>query len=189
MFRNRGPADSLKHSSRCRPKRSDADVSQALAEGLRIATGYPTAVTLLNRHHDNTLVPVAVSSVNGELKSDRITPESFDGDTAVTRAARQGSAISLGRGGLSSEYLPEWALELGYRSGIAAPIKRGMEVLGAVYLLRADVEAPGLKSIEHTEVLTSSAIEAPNGWHSPGGCSTCDTSAGAPHANGQGARA
>ena len=33
-------------------KRGDADVSQALAEGLRIATGYPTAVTLLNRHHD-----------------------------------------------------------------------------------------------------------------------------------------
>ena len=138
-------------------KRGDADVSQALAKGLRIATGYPTSVTLLNRHHDNTLVPVAVSSVNGELKSDRITPESLGGDTAVTKAARQGSAISLGRGGLSSENLPEWALEYGYRSGIAAPINRGMEVLGAVYLLRNDVEAPGLKAIEHAEVLTSFA--------------------------------
>ena len=138
-------------------KRGDADVAQALAEGLRIATGYPTAVTLLNRHHDSTLVPVAVSSVKDELKSDRITPESFSDVTAVTRAARQGSAISLGRGGLKNEFLPEWAIELGYRSGIAAPINRGMEVLGAVYVLRTDVEAPGLKSIEHTEVLTSSA--------------------------------
>ena len=138
-------------------KRGDAEVAQALAEGLRIATGYPTAVTLLNRPYDNTLLPASVNSVNVELKPDRIAQESFNADTSATKAARQGSAIALGQGGLGSEYLPEWALEFGYRSGIAAPIKRGMEVLGAVYILRNDLEAPGLKTVEQTEVLTSSA--------------------------------
>ena len=138
-------------------KRGDSEVAKALAEGLRIATGYPTAVTLLNRSHDNTFVPAAVSSVNGELKLDRITPESVDSDTAVTKAVRQGSAISFGHGGLSSDNLPEWALEFGYRSGISAPITRRMDVLGAIYILGNDLEAPGLKPIEHAEVLTSFA--------------------------------
>ena len=138
-------------------KRSESEVAHALAEGLRIATGYPTAVTLVNRPHSNTLVPLAVSSVNGELKLDRTTSESFDGETAAVRVARQGSATSLGRGGLNQEFLPDWALELGYRSGIAAPLVRGMEIVGAVYVLNSDVDAPSLKMIGQAEVLTSFA--------------------------------
>ena len=143
----------LKMSSR----RGDAEVAQALAEGLRIATGYPTAVTMLNRRQGNVLVPMAISSANGELKSGRIAQESFDGDTAAPNSARQGSAISLGRGGLAKDFLPDWAIESGYRSGIAAPISRGMEILGAVYVLRPEAKAPGLKTIGHTEVLTGFA--------------------------------
>ena len=138
-------------------KRGESEVAHALAEGLRIATGYPTAVTLVNRPHGNALMPLAVSSVSGELKLDRITSESFDGETAATKVARQGSATSLGRGGLQQGFLPDWALELGYRSGIAAPIIRGMEILGAIYVLRGDVDAPSLKTIGQAEVLTSFA--------------------------------
>ena len=138
-------------------KRSESDVAHALAEGLRIATGYPTAVTLINRPQSNTLVPLAVNSVNGELKLDLITSESLDGESAAVTVARQGSAVSVGRGGLKEDFLPDWALELGYRSGIAAPIVRGMEVLGAVYVLRSDVDAPSLKAIGQVEVLTSFA--------------------------------
>ena len=138
-------------------KRGESEVAHALAEGLRIATGYPTAVTLVNRPHSNTLVPLAVSSVNGELKPDRITSESFDGESAAVKIARQGTAASLGRGGLQQDFLPDWALELGYRSGIAAPVIRGMEILGAVYVLRSDVDAPSLKTIGQAEVLTSFA--------------------------------
>ena len=138
-------------------RRSEPEVAQTLAEGLRIATGYPTAVTLVNRPSSNTLVPLAVNSVNGELKLDRIASESLDGESAAVKVARQGSAISVGRGGLKGEFLPDWALELGYRSGIAAPIVRGMEFLGAVYVLRSDVDAPSLKAIGQAEVLTSFA--------------------------------
>ena len=128
-----------------------------MPKGLRIATGYPTAVTMVNRPHSNTLVPLAVSSVNDELKLVRITSESFDGETAAVKVARQGSASSLGRGGLKEEFIPDWALETGYRSGIAAPIIRGMEILGAVYVLRSDVDAPSLKTIGQAEVLASFA--------------------------------
>ena len=138
-------------------KRGESEVARALAEGLRIATGYPTAVTLVNKPHSNTLVPLAVSSVNGKLKMDRITSESFEGETAAIKVARQGSATSLGRGGLGQEFFPDWALELGYQSGIAAPIIRGMEILGAIYVLRDDVDAPSLKTIGQAEVLTSFA--------------------------------
>ena len=138
-------------------KRGEAEVAKALAEGLRIATGYPTAVTLMNRPHGNILVPLAVSSVDGGLKLDRITSESVESETAAVKVARQGSAISLGRGSLNSEFLPDWALEFGHRSGIAAPIVQGMEVLGVVYVLRDDPDAPGLKTIEHAEALTSFA--------------------------------
>ena len=109
-------------------KRGEAEVAKALAEGLRIATGYPTAVTLMNRPHGNILVPLAVSSIDGGLKLDRITSESVESETAAVKVARQGSAISLGRGSLNSEFLPDWATEFGHRSGIAAPIVQGMEV-------------------------------------------------------------
>ncbi len=138
-------------------KRGEAEVAKALAEGLRIATGYPTAVALMNRSDGNILVPLAVSSIDGGLKLERITSESVESETAAVKVARQGSAISLGRGSLSHEFLPDWALEIGHRSGIAAPIVQGMEVLGVVYVLRNDPDAPGLKTIEHAEALTSFA--------------------------------
>ena len=138
-------------------KRGETEVARALAEGLRIATGYPTAVTLLNRSHDNVLVPLAVNAVDGGLNLDRITSEPVESETAAVRVARQGSAISLGRGSLSHEFLPDWALESGHRSGIAAPIVQGMDVLGVVYVLRDGPDAPGLKTIEQAEALTSFA--------------------------------
>ncbi len=133
--------------------KGDDAVSKALADGMLIATGYPTAVILSFRASDNSFVPSAVSSSRPGLAFESIPIEAAEDHTASGRAVRQGSVIAVGADGLSADLLPTWATEQGYRSGIAAPITRGMDVLGVVYLLHSEVQAPSIEALEQAEML------------------------------------
>ncbi len=128
-------------------------VSRALADGMRIATGYPASVLLTYRTSDNAFAPAAVSSSNPNLTADSIRAVSMDDDGVAGMAVKQGAAVSVGEGGVDAAALPEWAAACGYRSGIVAPVSRGMNVTGIVHVLRNDAPAPGVEELERAEML------------------------------------
>ncbi|MEX0763152.1 MAG: winged helix-turn-helix domain-containing protein [Dehalococcoidia bacterium] len=136
---------------------SDAELSDAIADAARSATGYPAAVTLLSRSGDGSLVPAAWKLDQGETLSRRTASESLDGETAAASAARQGAAVAVGPGGMDALSLPEWARAYGYRAAIVAPITRGLEMMGAVYVLSKDARPVDLADLEQMELVVSFA--------------------------------
>jgi DNA-binding winged helix-turn-helix (wHTH) protein len=81
--------------------------------------------------------------------------EVIDGDLPGASAARQGSAIVMSVSDVDCLSLPTWAEQAGFTQGIVAPISRGLDTIGIVYVLNKSTSLPTLNEIEQLELIIS----------------------------------
>jgi len=81
--------------------------------------------------------------------------ESMHGESASARAAGQGVALALGNDGPGLEPLPGWAREVGYRSGIVAPMVVGHLTVGVAFGLSRNEAFVTLDRIDQMERFVS----------------------------------
>jgi hypothetical protein len=125
-----------------------------LATAARMATEYPAAIVFNLRDAHGVLSP-SNWSYDGQLSHIRDQFEPVDGDDPGAVAARQGSAIVISNTDTSAEMLPTWAEHAGFSQGIVAPISRGLDTIGVVYVLRKTTKLPTLNEIEQLELIVS----------------------------------
>lgn len=77
--------------------------------------------------------------------------ESIHGESSAARAASQGIPLTLG----DTEPMPKWATEMGYSTGVVAPIMVSHLTVGVVFGFRNDDTAPSLELIDQTEGFVS----------------------------------
>ena len=126
-----------------------------LVAAARMATGYPAAVVfnLLEAH--GVLVP-SNWSFDGDLSQIREQFESIDSDDPGAVAARQGSAIVISSSAVDNCLpLPVWAESVGFTQGIVAPISRGLDTIGVVYVFNKSPSLPTLQEIEQLELIVN----------------------------------
>ncbi|MBT4124834.1 MAG: GAF domain-containing protein [Chloroflexi bacterium] len=125
-----------------------------LASAARMATEYPAAVVFNLRDAHGVLSP-SNWSYEGQLGHIRDSFEPIGGDDPGATAARQGSAIVISDSDDGAMTLPSWAEQAGFRQGIVAPITRGLDTIGVIYVLNKSLELPTLKEIEQLELMVS----------------------------------
>ena len=119
---------------------------------------------VLTRDGDNE----AANAVDGSFE------ESMHGESAAARAAAQGVALSLGSIGVggrsASEQMPAWATQMGYNSGVVAPMVVGHLTAGVVFGLRRDQDSVTLEQIDLMErfvALSARVVAAHNSGTQP----------------------
>ena len=125
-----------------------------LAAASRMATEYPAAVVFNLRDAHGVLAP-SNWSYEGQLSQIREEFEVIDGDLPGASAARQGSAIVMSVSDVDCLSLPTWAEQAGFTQGIVAPISRGLDTIGIVYVLNKSTSLPTLNEIEQLELIIS----------------------------------
>jgi len=130
-----------------------------LANAARMATEYPAAVVFNLRDAHGVLAP-SNWSYEGQLSHIRDHFEPVDGGDPGAIAARQGSAIVISNTGDGTERLPEWAEQAGFTQGIVAPVLKGMDTTGVVYVLNKSSQLPSLTEIEQLELIISFSTSA-----------------------------
>jgi DNA-binding winged helix-turn-helix (wHTH) protein len=132
-----------------------------LASAARMATEYPAAVVFNLRDAHGVLAP-SNWSYDGQLSHIRDEFEPVDSDHPGAVAARQGSAIVVSMSDGSQQFLPAWAEQSGFTQGIVAPITRGLDTVGVVYVLNKSSVLPTLNEIEQLELMVSfSSLDTP----------------------------
>ncbi|MDP6824048.1 MAG: winged helix-turn-helix domain-containing protein [Dehalococcoidia bacterium] len=81
--------------------------------------------------------------------------ESMHGDSAAARAAAQGVALAIGPGGSPSEQMPAWATQMGFSSGVVAPMIAGHLTVGVAFGLSREEAGATLARIEDMEQFVS----------------------------------
>tara|TARA_B110000495_G_scaffold147078_2_gene129981 strand:+ start:10877 stop:12070 length:1194 start_codon:yes stop_codon:yes gene_type:complete len=125
-----------------------------LATAARMATEYPAAIVFNLRDAHGVLAP-SNWSYDGQLSHIRDQFETLDGDDPGAIAARQGSAIVISNTDARAETLPAWAEHAGFSQGIVAPISRGLDTIGVIYVLNKSGKLPTLNEIEQLELIVS----------------------------------
>ena len=125
-----------------------------LASAARMATEYPAAVVFNLRDAHGVLAP-SNWSYDGQLLHIRDEFEQIDSDHPGAIAARQGSAIVVSMSDGSQQFLPAWAEQSGFTQGIVAPITRGLDTVGVIYVLNKSSVLPTLNEIEQLELIVS----------------------------------
>jgi len=125
-----------------------------LASAVRMATEYPAAVVFNLREAHGVLSP-SNWSYDGQLGHIRDSFEPVDGADPGATAARQGSAIVISENTDEAMALPVWAEKTGFRQGIVAPITKGLDTVGVVYVLNKSEALPTLNEIEQLELMIS----------------------------------
>ncbi len=125
-----------------------------LATAARMATDYPAAVVFNLRDAHGVLAP-SNWSYEGQLSQIREEFEAIDSDLPGASAARQGSAIVMSASDPDCQSLPAWAEQAGFIQGIVAPISRGLDTTGIVYVLNKSTALPTLNEIEQLELIIS----------------------------------
>lgn len=125
-----------------------------MANAARMATEYPAAIVFNLRDAHGVLAP-SNWSYDGQLSHIRDYFEPVDGGDPGAIAARQGSAIVISNSGNGAAQMPEWAEQAGFSQGIVAPILRGMDTTGVVYVLNRSSILPSLTEIEQLELIIS----------------------------------
>jgi DNA-binding winged helix-turn-helix (wHTH) protein len=127
-----------------------------LASAVRMATEYPAAVVFNLRDAHGVLAP-SNWSFDGQLSHIRDEFEPVDGDAPGAIAARQGSAVVMSVASAKNGCLPmpSWAEQAGFTQGIVAPVSRGLDTIGVVYVLNKSDQLPSLKEIEQLELMIS----------------------------------
>ena len=123
-----------------------------LATAVRMATEYPAAIVFNLRDGHGVLAP-SNWSYNGQLSHIRDEFEPVEGNDPGAIAARQGSAIVISNTDSKAETLPVWAENAGFSQGIVAPINRGLDTTGVVYVLNKSANLPTLNEIEQLELI------------------------------------
>ena len=139
-----------------RTLRSNSSLSAdaRLASAARMATEYPAAVVFNLRDAHGVLAP-SNWSYDGQLSHIRDEFEPIDSDHPGAVAARQGSAIVVSMSADSEQFLPAWAEQSGFTQGIVAPITRGLDTVGVIYVLNKSSVLPTLAEIEQLELIVS----------------------------------
>ncbi len=136
-----------------------------LATAARMATGYTAAVVFDLRDAHGVLAP-STWSYDGQLSHIRNELEPVDADLPGAIAARQGSAIVISNIDHDSLHLPGWAEQSGFAVGIVAPVSRGFDTAGVVYVLSKNAVLPTLNEIEQLELIINfSNTDMPTGGH------------------------
>jgi DNA-binding winged helix-turn-helix (wHTH) protein len=125
-----------------------------LARAARMATEYPAAI-VFNLRDDHGVFAPSNWSYDGQLSQIRDQFIPIDGDDPGAIAARQGSVLVISNTDERAETLPTWAEHAGFLQGIVAPISRGLDTVGVVYVLSKSDELPTLKEIEQLELIVS----------------------------------
>jgi len=127
-----------------------------LAAAARMATEYPAAIVFNLRDAHGVLAP-SNWSYDGQLSHIRDEFEPVDSNDPGAVAARHGSAIVVSMSAGSEQALPAWAEQSGFTQGIVAPITRGLDTVGVVYVLNKSTALPTLNEIEQLELVINFA--------------------------------
>ena len=125
-----------------------------LAVAARMGTDYPAAIVFNLRDVHGVLAP-SNWSYEGQLSHIRDQFVRIDGDDPAALAARQGSVIVISNTDERVERLPIWAENAGFLQGIVAPISRGLDTVGVIYVLSKSDKLPTLKEIEQLELIVN----------------------------------
>jgi len=125
-----------------------------LAVAARMGTDYPAAIVFNLRDVHGVLAP-SNWSYEGQLSHIRDQFVRIDGDDPGALAARQGSVIVISNTDERVERLPIWAENAGFLQGIVAPISRGLDTVGVIYVLSKSDKLPTLKEIEQLELIVN----------------------------------
>ena len=125
-----------------------------LAAAARMSTEYPAAIVFNLRDAHGVLAP-SNWSYDGKLSHIRDQFVPIDGDDPGAIAARQGSVTVISNTDERVERLPTWAEHAGFLQGIVAPISRGLDTVGVIYVLSKSDGLPTLKEIEQLELILS----------------------------------
>ena len=126
-----------------------------LVAAARMATGYQAAVVFKLREAHGVLAP-SNWSFEGDLSQIREQFEAIDSDEPGAVAARQGSAIVMSSSAVNDcMALPTWAEVVGFTQGIVAPISRGLDTIGVVYVFNKSDSLPTLQEIEQLELIVN----------------------------------
>ena len=126
-----------------------------LVAAARMATEYPAAIVFNLREAHGILAP-SNWSFEGDLSQVREQFEAIDSDEPGAVAARQGSAIVMSSLTVDDcMSLPKWAESVGFTQGIAAPISRGLDTIGVVYVFNKSGTLPTLQEIEQLELIVN----------------------------------
>ena len=126
-----------------------------LVAAARMATGYQAAVVFNLREAHGVLAP-SNWSFEGDLSHIREQFEAIDSNEPGAVAAQQGSAIVMSSSAVDNCLsLPAWAEAVGFTQGIVAPIARGLDTIGVVYVLNKSGTLPTLQEIEQLELIVS----------------------------------
>ncbi|MDE0592489.1 MAG: winged helix-turn-helix domain-containing protein [Dehalococcoidia bacterium] len=125
-----------------------------LTVAARMATEYPAAIVFNLRDVHEVLAP-SNWSYEGQLSHIRDQFVRIDDDDPGALAARQGSVIVISNTDERVERLPIWAENAGFLQGIVAPISRGLDTVGVIYVLSKSDKLPTLKEIEQLELIVS----------------------------------
>lgn len=125
-----------------------------LAVAARMGTDYPAAIVFNLRDVHGVLAP-SNWSYEGQLSHIRDQFVKIDSDDPGALAARQGSVIVISNTDERVERLPIWAENAGFLQGIVAPISRGLDTVGVIYVLSKSDKLPTLKEIEQLELIVN----------------------------------
>ena len=126
-----------------------------LVAAARMATGFQAAVVFNLREAHGVLAP-SNWSFEGDLSQIREQFEAIDSDEPGAVAARQGSAIVMSSSAVDNCLsLPVWAEAVGFTQGIVAPISRGLDTIGVVYVFNKSRTLPTLQEIEQLELIVN----------------------------------
>jgi len=81
--------------------------------------------------------------------------ESINGESVAARTVAQGVALALGIGGRASEDMPSWAIQMGYQSGVVAPMIVGHIPTGVAFGLCRNENSLTLDQIDQMERFVS----------------------------------
>ena len=130
-----------------------------LAAAARMATGFPAAVVFSLNDAHGVFMPTTEGSHDGSpegqlnLRTDDF--EAVDGQTPGAIAARSSSAVVMSLADRQNVGLPAWAEQAGFVQGIVAPIVRGLDTVGVVYVFSKSTDLPTLAEIEQLELVVS----------------------------------